>query len=683
MSKQTNLSLVDTTIAELRDALNRGSLTSVELVTLYLHRIAQFDMRGPSLNSICILNPRALQEAQASDDYRATAGHKPRPLEGIPFTVKDSFKVKGMTVAAGSPAFADLVAPDDAAIVEKLREAGAIILGRTNMPPMADGGPQRGLYGRAESPYSTTYGTTAYASGSSNGSGTSTTASLATFGFAGETVSSGRSPASSNALVGYSPSRCVIPNRGQWPLYPTCDVIVPHTRSVPDLFDVLNVIVLDDNKASTGVDFWRNQPHVPIPKASQVRPLDFHHLKDPHALRGKKVGVPQRFLGRRGTEPSNICDDSVLDLFDRACRDLESLGATLVDVDFPLIEQYTKQDFPGQGTNVPGLSVDWSNLERCEMIAMAWDDFLRAINDTNMPNLAFADPDKIHPHIAPLDDPVAMSEAQNIVRYADMIESVRARTNKLETLPECQKAVKALEAMRKDLYDDWMQTRGLDLLAFPTNGDVPFANADEDLDSMHHALQDGIKYANGTRALKHLGVPCITVPMGEMADKGMPVGITFTTKAWADQHLLRFAFAYENAFRRRTLPPRAPEVPTDKVALVGRDLSTVRPELSVERMTLKAIEDDRSEIRSVSVTGTVSSPDPAVHMSSFTVFVDGKASGQLSVETGRWSFDRQLSRPKTQDKYPTLAKVPKDHFMLTFVAKASNGRCAAQMILVE
>ncbi|KAH7247279.1 amidase signature domain-containing protein [Fusarium redolens] len=255
MSAASSLSLVDATITDLKNALGSGSLASVELVTLYLHRIAQFDMQGPSLNSICILNPNAIYEAQASDNYRATPGNTPRSLEGIPFTVKDSFKVRGMTVAAGSPTFADLVAPDDAAIIEKLREAGAVILGRTNMPPMADGGPQRGLYGRAESPYSDIYGTTAYASGSSNGSGTSTTASMAAFGFAGETVSSGRSPASNNALVGYSPSRGIIPNRGQWPLYPTCDVIVPHTRTVSDLFHVLNVIVFDDEKARSGIDF--------------------------------------------------------------------------------------------------------------------------------------------------------------------------------------------------------------------------------------------------------------------------------------------------------------------------------------------------------------------------------------------------------------------------------------------
>lgn len=682
MSATETLSLMDASIADLRQALNIGCLTSVELVTLYLHRIAQFDMRGPSLNSVCILNPCALEEAQASDDYRATPGHVPRPLEGIPFTVKDSFKVKGMTVAAGSPAFADLVAPDDAAIVSKLRDAGAIILGRTNMPPMADGGPQRGLYGRSESPYSATYGTTAYASGSSNGSGTSTTASFAAFGFAGETVSSGRSPASNNALVGYSPSRGIIPNRGQWPLYPTCDVIVPHTRTVPDLFDVLNVIVFDDEIASKGIDFWRNQTHVSIPKVSEVRPLDFHDLEDPHALRGKRIGVPRRFLGRSGTEPSNICTKSVLELFDRARNDLKSIGATLVEVEFPLVEQYTKQDFPGQASNVPGLPTSWMKLERCEMIAIAWDDFLRATDDPRLPNLTFADSEKIHPHIAPLDDPRAMSEAQNVVRYPDMIESVRTRTHSLENLPECEEAIKALEQMRKTLYDDWMHVNGLDLLAFPTNGDVPFANADEDLDSMRHALQDGIKYANGGRALKHLGVPCITVPMGEMEDKAMPVGITFATKGWADQDLLRFAFAYENSFKRRTIPGRAPKLPTDDVSLLSQCLTTSKPELSVEQVLSEAIEDDQSEVRSVTVHGRVTLPDP-IQISSFTVFVDGKASDGVSVKAGRWSFNSQLTRRKTHDKYPTLAKVPKDHFMLTFVAKASNGRCAAQMVLIE
>lgn len=237
--------------------------------------------------------------------------------------------------------------------------------------------------------------------------------------------------------------------------------------------------------------------------------------------------------------------------------------------------------------------------------------------------------------------------------------------------------------MRKTLYEDWMDLHGLDLLVFPTNGDVPFANADEDLDSMCHALQDGIKYANGGRALKHLGVPCITVPMGEMEEKGMPVGVTFATKGWADQDLLRFAFAYETAFKRRTIPRRAPAHPTDEVPLICKPLTAVRPVLSVDHIKSETIKDNRTEIRSVSVNGKVASTDPCVQVSSLTVFVDGQPSDGLLVKAGRWSFDRQLTRPRMHDKYPTLGKVPKDNFMLTFVAKTTNGRCAAEMLLVE
>lgn len=273
------LNLVEASISELTQVLNSGSISSVELVSLYLHRIGRFDCRGPSLNSICVLNPQVFQDAQLSDDYRAS-GHPPRPLEGIPYTIKDSFKARGLSVAAGSPAFQHVIASEDAAIVESLRQAGAILIGKTNMPPMADGGSQRGVYGRAESPYNLDYMTTAFASGSSNGSGTATAANFAAFGLAGETVSSGRAPASHNALVGYSPSQGVLSNRGQWPLYPTCDVIVPHVRSMRDLFDLLNIIVADDAKAVPGLDFWRNQPFIPIPKASDIRPSDYRSLGD-------------------------------------------------------------------------------------------------------------------------------------------------------------------------------------------------------------------------------------------------------------------------------------------------------------------------------------------------------------------------------------------------------------------
>jgi amidase len=114
------------------------------------------------------------------------------------------------------------------------------------MPPMAAGGMQRGVYGRAESPYNVNYLTAAFASGSSNGSATATGASFGLFGMGEETISSGRSPASNNGLVTYTPSRGVISIRGNWPLFPTCDTVAPHTRTVDDMFTILDVIVAKD-----------------------------------------------------------------------------------------------------------------------------------------------------------------------------------------------------------------------------------------------------------------------------------------------------------------------------------------------------------------------------------------------------------------------------------------------------
>ncbi|KAI1871237.1 uncharacterized protein JN550_004682 [Neoarthrinium moseri] len=683
MAVSESINLVDASISDLKRALESGSLTSVELITRYLHRIAKYDMRGPVLNSIPVINPHVLEDAQASDDYRAS-GKTPRPLEGIPFTVKDSFRVKGMTVAAGSPAFADLVASDDCFIVQQLREAGAIVLGRTNMPAMADGGCQRGLYDRAESPYNPAFSTTAYASGSSNGCGTSTTASFAAFGFAGETVSSGRSPASNNALVGYSPSRGVIPIRGQWPLYPTCDVVVPHTKSLSDLFDVLNVIVADDADVR-GLDFWRSQSHISIPAASSIRPTDFHSLEDAKALQGKRIAVPKCFLGVEGYGLTSMCSEEVLRLFRAALRDLEALGATVVETSFPLYAQYTKQDFPGQATNVPGLTNDWMSIERCQLIAMGWDDFLRDNKDPKHPDLPSVDPSKIHPHIAPLDDPSAHSEAQNQVRYPEMIDSVRVRNSTPSTLPGCAEALEALEAMTKKFYEDWMDENRYDLLAFPTNGDVVAADADENMESMIHALQDGIKYSNGGRALKHLGVPCITVPMGEIKDKKIPVGITFANKGWADSDLLRYAFAYETASKRRTSPPLAPSLPTDLIAIRGDSPAQNRGASQKALLKVESVTSDKEDaaeqhVRHVSIRGSVEFDDP---VDTVSAYVDGEPVDNLLVDGSQWSFDGRIARPIRHDKYPTSVKLPRDHIMVTVIAKAANGRSAAQYIMVE
>ncbi|PYI00310.1 amidase signature enzyme [Aspergillus sclerotiicarbonarius CBS 121057] len=683
MAETTTFTLVDASISDLKQLLDTRVITSVELVSLYLHRIGQYDCRGPHLNSICILNPNIFAEAQASDDYRAS-GNPPRPLEGIPFTVKDCYKVRGMTVAAASPAFADLEASSDAAIVESLRNAGAVVLGKTNMPPMADGGCQRGLYGRSESPYNQKYMSTAYASGSSYGCGVATAASFAAFGFAGESVTSGRSPASNNALVAYTSSRSVIPSRGMWPLYPTCDQVVPHTRTMLDLFDVLNVVVADDHAAGDA-DFWRDQPYVPLPKARDIRPVDYHSLADPDALRNKRIAVPKCFIGAEGAKPKNVCSTGVRALWDRARKDLESLGATVIETDFPLFENYTRQDAPGQAMNIPGLPVDWAARERCGMIALGWDNFLRSNGDARIPNLTFAEVDKIHPHIAPMDDPSQHTESQNQVRYEDMVEVVKRRGETgLVDLPGCEDAVKALEAMRKKDLDDWMTENKYDVVVFPTNGDVALADSDENYESMIDALRDGVKYANGGRSLKHLGVPCITVPMGNLDEEKMPVGLSFCGRAYQDSDLLRYAFAYEAVSKRRESPPLAPALPSDEIGFPRTSLpsSSVKPVLEI--ISTESIHEDDPEldIRLITVTGTCHVESSAA-LSSLKVFTNGEPSSPVSWKGDNWTWTARLTRPKSEDRYPPLGKVPRDQFMIVVMAKADSGRSSGSLILVN
>src|SRR3954454_23778397 len=287
------IDVVEASIADLRAALESGAPTAVEVVEAYLARIHRYDGTDTTtaLNSLVVRSRDALAEALASD-VRRESGAVLGPLDGIPYVAKDSYLVTGMTAASGSPAFAALVAQHDAFTVGRLRAAGAICLGKTNMPPMANGGMQRGLYGRAESAYNRDYLTAPFASGSSNGAGTANAASFAAFGLAEETWSSGRGPASNNGLCAYTPSRGVISVRGNWPLTPTMDVVVPFARTMADLLEVLDVVVAEDPDRRG--DLWRLQPWVPIPAVDAVRPASYAALAaSPQTLAGKRFGVPR------------------------------------------------------------------------------------------------------------------------------------------------------------------------------------------------------------------------------------------------------------------------------------------------------------------------------------------------------------------------------------------------------
>jgi amidase len=565
------IDVVEAPIAALRAALESGRTTAVELVDSYLARIDAYDPPATptALNAVVVRNPGARDEAAASDERRAR-GETLGPLDGIPYTAKDSYLVRGLTAAAGSPAFADLVAQRDAFAIERLRAGGAVCLGLTNMPPMANGGMQRGLYGRAESPYNADYLAAPFASGSSNGSGTATATSFAALGLAEETWSSGRGPASNSGLCAYTPSRGVISVRGNWPLVPTMDVVVPHTRTMADLLEVLDVVVADDDE--TRGDFWRTQQWVPIPRPSEVRPRSYVALSEvaAGALAGRRLGVPRMYVN--ADPEAGTADDggiggptgqrietrpSVMALWESARRDLEAARATVVDVDFPVVSRY-ERDRPGMPTVSSRGLVPPAFLAReiGDLSAWAWEEFLRANGDPALNSLAGVDGARIFPHPEGALPHRYTGFDDDIARYPEWVREYPGAT--WADMPELADGVRGLEETRRVDLETWMDELSLDAVVFPAVADVGPADADRDEGSADLAWRNGVWVANGNLVVRHLGIPTVTVPMGTMADIGMPVGLTFAGRAYDDTALLRLATAFEGTGSRRTRPPRTP-----------------------------------------------------------------------------------------------------------------------------
>lgn len=587
--------LAELTIAQLRAGLTDGSLTSVGLVHAYRERIARFDRPDPSrddgqaadggvpLNSVIVDNPAALDEARASDARRA-AGEPLGPLDGIPYTAKESYLARGLPASAGSPAFADLVAQVDAFTIERLRAGGAVLLGLTTMPPMANGGMQRGLHGRAESPYNADYLTSAFASGSSNGSGSATAAGLGAFGLGEETWSSGRAPASCNALCAYTPSRGVISTRGNWPLVPTMDVVVPHTRSMDDLLEILDVIVADDH--TTRGDFWRVQPWIDIPPATDLRPASYRALARRTDLRGKRLAVPRMYInddpaagtGGDRTDSPGIggpmgrridTRDSVITLWRRLRADLETAGAEVTDVDFPVVTNYESDRSGAPTISDRGLvDADYLDREVGLLAAWAWEDFLDANGDPHLASLRDVDGTRIFPHPAGALPDRYTGFDDDIATYPALIgKQGWTHVPTPGELPDADllaRGVRGLEETRRRDLEDWMDRLELDAVIFPALADVAPADADITPTSADLAWRNGTWVANGNLVPRHLGIPTVTVPMGTMEDTGMPVGLTIAGRAWDDSALLSLAVAVESTApggTRRTPPQRTAGTP--------------------------------------------------------------------------------------------------------------------------
>lgn len=620
------------------------------------------------------------EDAQASDDYRASNNGSIRSLlEGIPFTVKDSYMLTGLPVAAGSPAFVNLTASHDAFTVGQLRKSGAIALGKTIMPPMANGGMQRGVYGRADSPYNRDYLTAAMGSGSSNGCGTSTAASMAVFGMAEETVSSGRSPASNNGLVAYTPSRGVLSVRGNWPLQPSADVAVPHARSVKDMMAILDVLVVKDEDTTS--DFWRGQPFITLPEVDTVRPESFLTLADPDALKGKRIGVPKMFIGE--DDPAAVpvwVSPSVRALWDSARKTLESLGAMVEEVDFPAVTNYevtptniqVETDYP-----LPGYFSGSSGPDG--LTAYAWDDFLQMVNDTSdVTRLGDVDPALIFPQIpGTIPDRYSNRFGNRSASYITYVEYGKNRSGSIYDLPDLGLYLQELEDRRKRDLEQWMDDKSLDLVVWPAAGDVGFEDVEINPESAELTWRNGVARSMGNGAIRQLGVPTVSVSIGPMSDKKMPMSLTFASKAYDDSSLLSYAYAFETARKGRFAPPRTPELATDIISMNGCKspvLGKQAPKLEVAAKRIDA--------SMLSISGSVIVDGGSKDTVVVEIFVDGvPIESRIYYNNSVWSITTDsILPPLVQSRFGEINVPDASLAMVVVVATAPNGRSAGKLV---
>ena len=305
--------LMEATIPELQAALAVGSVTSRDLVAMYLARIDAYDQRGPGLNAISVINGGALAEADAADAERRA--RRPRgPLHGIPLIVKDNYETVGMQTAAGSRSLAGWVPATDAVLVKKLRDAGAIVLAKSNMHEFAYGITTLGsLFGQTRNPYALDRNP----GGSSGGTGAAIGANFAAAGMGSDTCGSIRIPAAHNSLVGIRGTQGLASRTGIIPLSGTQDIGGPLGRTVTDVAVVLDAIVgYDPTDPQTAASVGH------VPKSY----TDFLQLS---GLGDARLGLLTALFG---TDPA---DAEVATVVRAAVNQMKAQGAEVVEVTIP------------------------------------------------------------------------------------------------------------------------------------------------------------------------------------------------------------------------------------------------------------------------------------------------------------------------------------------------------------
>ncbi|HKJ00792.1 MAG TPA: amidase family protein [Longimicrobiales bacterium] len=309
--------LMELTIAQAQKAMLARTLTARQLVEAYLARIEAYDKQGPTINSLILLNPRALERADEVDAYLARTGRLMGPLHGIPFIVKDNYDTHDMPTTGGSASLEGSIPADDAYQVRRIREAGAIVLAKSNLAEFAFTAMETVgsmLPGWTFNPYALNRVT----AGSSGGTAAAVTANFGLVGLGTDTGNSIRGPSGHNALVGIRSTQGLTSRDGIIPLFADRDIGGPMARTVEDAVRVFDVLA--------GTD-----PADPVTaEADAHRPATYMDALDPN-VRGMRVGVPRWIVHTETADPE------VLEKFEAAVADLRRLGVTVVD-DVPLPE---------------------------------------------------------------------------------------------------------------------------------------------------------------------------------------------------------------------------------------------------------------------------------------------------------------------------------------------------------
>ena len=486
----------ETTVAGIQQALQTNARTGRQIVQAYLDRIAAYDHKGPAFNSILTLNPKALAEADRLDAERAT-GAPVGPLHCVPLVLKDNYNTADLPTTGGSASLAGMQPPADAFVVAKLRKAGAIILGKSNMHEFALSGTTVSSLGRQTlNPYDLTR----TPGGSSGGTGTAVAANLALAGTGSDTVNSIRSPASANALVGIRPTKGLLSRAGIMPVSETQDAIGPITRTVADAARLLEAMAgYDQNDPSTAWSFGNT-------------PTSYVQFLKPDGLRGARIGLLKTLLGS-GPEHQEV--NSVIAT---ATVTLKSAGAELIELDAPALD-------------ASKLNAD-NDVQKYEFKTLL-NAYLAAI--PNAPAKSLAE--------------IIASGKFHKPSLEKFLSSAESFANGLDE-PDYKERLLRNQRTRQVLISVFAEHK-LDALIYPLQKRLAVP-----LTELNQADRNGILAS--VTGFPAITVPAGFSPPTATAPLGVPVGMDILGKPWSEGRLIELAYSFEQEVHVRKPPSSAP-----------------------------------------------------------------------------------------------------------------------------